>query len=311
MIRKIKNKIRNNRSLSKIYKKFAVIKAEILFKLMDDVKYTKYKYKNIHGEILNLDNPKTFNEKISLLKLNNRNELTTKCTDKYLVREYVKEKIDEDILIPLYDVFDNAKDIKFSKLPDDFVLKANHGSGYTIVCRDKEKLNFKNTVVKMNNWLSLNYYIYSREWNYKNIQPKIVCEKLILDKEGKIPNDFRFFCFDGEPNFIAVDLESLNHDGSKKNHYFRNIYDLNWNLMDFTLGYENDKTIKVEKPLYLDVMIEYSKKLSKDFKHVRVDFYYVDNKIYFGELTFCHAGGVGQKIYSKKASIEIGNLIKL
>lgn len=309
MIRYLKKKIYDNEITKNIYKELALIKAKLLFLYMDDKTYTEYKYKSLHGESLNLENPTTFNEKLSLLKLSNRDELTTLCTDKFLVREYVREKIQDDILIELYGVYDNANDIKFDELPNEFVLKGNHGSGYTIVCRDKNRLNLNKTKKTLNNWLRINYYIYSREWNYKNIEPKIICEKLLLGENGGIPEDFRVFCFNGEPKFIAVDLESVNNDGTKKSHYYRNIYNLNWELQNFSIGYESNRDIVVEKPLDLEKMIDYARILSKDFKHVRIDFYYTEGKIYFGELTFCHAGGVGQKAYPEEHSKKIGNLL--
>ena len=158
--------------------------------------------------MLNLKSPRTFNEKLAVLKLNNKDSLTTKCTDKYVVREYVKEKLSDNILVPLYGVYEKAEKIDFDILPNSFVLKENHGSGYTIVCRDKHKLDKKETIKKLNKWISQNYFIYSREWQYKNILPKIVYEELLSGSEGQIPEDYRF-CFDGEPKFIAVDLESV------------------------------------------------------------------------------------------------------
>jgi hypothetical protein len=310
MISKFKNIIRDQVKKNTLIKEISNLKAKILYLLLNDEQYTKYKFKSLHGEVLNLNNPRTFNEKLAVIKLNNRDSLTTKCSDKYTVREYVKEKLSDNILVPLFGVYERAEEIDFDVLPDSFVLKANHGSGYTIVCRDKLKMDKKETIKKLNKWISQNYFIYSREWQYKNISPKIVCEELLSGSEGQIPEDYRFFCFDGEPKFIAVDLESVDEKGNKKSHYFRNIYDTDWNMLDFRIGHENNREIVLEKPKELEKMLEYARILSEDFKHARIDFFYINNKIYFGEITFCHSGGM-QKVYPEEYSIRLGDLIKI
>ena len=233
-----------------------------------------YKYRP-----LNLIFPKTFSEKISYLKLHYRHDLGSLVADKVAVREYIKKKIGEEYLIPLLAVYDNASQIIFGDLPQSFVLKTNHGSGWNIVCKNKDLLNKKDAINNLNRWLSWNAYYLSREWQYKNIKPMILCEQML---EYEI-NDYKIFCFNGKPEYIQVDLNRFS--GHK-----RIFYNTNWHRQDFSLLYPIS-SINLGKPEKLDEMLNIARKLSIGFIFSRIDLYLHDNKIYFGEITLHPEGG--------------------
>ncbi|MBA2862113.1 ATP-grasp fold amidoligase family protein [Methanococcus maripaludis] len=195
-------------------------------------------------------------------------------------------------------------DLDFSKLLQ-LVLKCNHDSGSVVICKDKTKFDFKEARRKLNRCLKRNYYYLSREWPYKNVKPKIVCEKYLLDNENLELNDYRFLCCDGNPKFIMVDFNTT--DKTKKR---RNLYDLEWNLLGAEISYPRELGIKCPKPNNLEKMINLSKRLSKGIPHVRVDLYSIKDKIYFGEMTFYHQSGTA-KINPKEFEIEMGNWIEL
>ena len=237
------------------------------------------------------------------LKLNWKDPLATKCADKYLVREIVKEKIGEEYLNDLIGVYDSVDEIDIDKLPSKFVLKGTHGSGFNIICKDKTKMNWKEEFKKMERWLKRNYYLKKREWVYKDIKPRIICEKYLEEKEAGELKDYKVFCFDGEPKLIQVDFDRF------KEHK-RNLYTLDWEFIDAEIKYHSDKTVIIRKPKILQEMLELSKVLSHGFPHVRVDFYYCENKIIFGELTFFH--GSGMELFSPDHfELKLGSFLKL
>jgi len=255
---------------------------------------------------LDLINPVKYNDKIHWLKLYWKNPLAQKCADKYEVREYVKEKIGEKYLNTLYGVYDSVQSIDINKLPVSFVLKGTHGSGFNIICRDKLSFDWKKRFREMYRWLNTNYFWSSKEWVYKNSKPRIVCEKLLSDKSGNLPKDYKIFCFGGVPKLICVDID-------REDKHKRNFYDLNWNFLDIQISKKlnsNNPEIKIKKPDQLEEMIELSRVLSQDFPHVRTDFYIVNNKVCFGELTFFHASGLS-RFYPPEFENEMGKWIKL
>jgi hypothetical protein len=251
--------------------------------LISDEKFIKQKYYSIHKKELNLTNPQSFNEKIQWLKLNYRKEILTTCTDKYAVREYVRNILGKEILNELYFCYDNVEDINFSLLPDQFVMKVTHGSGQNLITTNKHHLNWSVEKKLLNLYMLSNHYLEGREWQYKNIPPRIICEKYLTENE-KPPVDYKFFCFNGIPTFIQLDLDRF------ENHT-QNMYDTDWNLLPFRFRFENGKD-PVEKPDKLNKMLEYAEKIAKGFPFVRVDFYCVEGKVIFGELTFHPAQGV-------------------
>lgn len=256
---------------------------------------------------LNLKKPETFNEKLMWIKLNelDNNELVKKCADKYRVREYVKDCGCGEILNELVGVYDNANEIDFDELPQKFVLKCNHVAGYNIICKDKEKLNIKKTIRKLNKWLKTDYWKFVAEVQYKNIEKKIVCEKYLEADGDKGIEDYKIYCFNGKPEFCMVCVE---RNLGKTKYYF---LDREWKILKINkLGLELKDNFKIDKPKSIDKMYEYAEKLAKPFKFVRVDFYNYKDKPIFGELTFTPAGCI-DGAYTENDQIELGKKIKI
>lgn len=234
---------------------------------------------------LNLKNPQGYNQKIQWLKLYDATPLKTLLSDKYCVRRWIKDKIGEKYLIPLLGVYNQFDDIDFNKLPNQFVIKANHGCGWNIIVKDKETLDLQSTKQKITEWLQTNFaYKVGLELQYKNIKPKIIIEKYIENKGGDL-FDYKFWCFDGKVKYIQF-LSERNLSGLKML-----FYDTQWNKQPFVYGFPQN-TNEIEKPDNLDFMINLAEKAAKGFSHVRVDFYRLDDgTIYFGEMTFTSASG--------------------
>lgn len=272
-----------------------------LRELLPDELFIKIQFKALFGRKLNLKMPITYAEKLQWLKLNEVNYEYTKLVDKYEVRSYVRNLIGEKYLIPLLYFYKNAKDIKWDKLPNKFVLKCTHDSGSVIICNDKSLIDKNEIVRKLNNKLKSNLYYYSREYPYKNVNARIICEKLIGD--GKTaPIDYKFMCFNGKVEFIILDFDRFTK-------HRRDIYDLQWNKLSIITDHPMSDLL-IEKPLNFDEMINICNKLSKGFKHIRVDLYDVNNKIYFGELTlFPWAGLI--RFYPEEWNKRFGDLIKI
>jgi hypothetical protein len=223
--------------------------------------------------------------------------------DKYEVKKYVASIIGEEYIIPTIGVYEKFDDIKFDELPNQFVITCTHDSGGIVICKDKNTLNIDEARKKINKFLKRKYYYVHREWPYKNVKPRIIIEKYMEDKDDNELRDYKFFCFDGEPRimFIATDRDK----GETKFDY----YDINFNHLDIIQHYPNSKE-KIEKPYNYEKMIELSKKLSKGLKHVRIDFYEVNGKMYFGEITFYHFSGL-QPFNKIEWDITFGNWLKL
>ncbi|GAA4295904.1 ATP-grasp fold amidoligase family protein [Aestuariibaculum suncheonense] len=249
------------------------------YKIISEKLFILLEYKKIFGVYPNLESPKLFTEKIQWLKLYDKNPLYTKCADKYEVREYVKEKIGEKHLIPLILVTENVEDIAAENLPNyPVIIKTNHDSGGGIIVRQKNNVNYKEIHKLLKKRLSKNYYNLNREWEYKDIKPKIIVEKLMSDESGNtLLNDYKIFCFNGKPRYIQTLLDR--ETGVKEDWY-----DINWNRQEFR--YFSEESKEIERPKELDLMLKLSERLASDFKFVRVDLYKVKDEIYFGELTF-------------------------
>lgn len=277
---------------------------------MSDEFFAKIKYKENTGKDLNLENPKYFNEKLWWLKINNRNSLMTQCSDKVEVRSYLSSIGLNDLLNDVYGVYEKAEDIPFLELNGKFFLKCNHVSGINAIFDSNKynEFNFSKFNDKFNSALKMNYYYQSREWNYKNIKPKILVENFLETKEPLL--DFRFFCFHGKVKMIFVDIDTAAEDGTHNPNAKRNIYDRDFNLMDFTVGRENFDTSLVKKPENLELMIEYAEKISNPFIFCRVDLYNLNGEIKFGEITF-YPGGATQQFSSEKADIEVASWLNI
>lgn len=276
---------------------------------LNDTDFARKVYKDFMGKDLNLTLPTTFDEKIWWLKINNKDPLITKCTDKYTVREYVTECGYSDILIPLVDVYEKVSDIDFNKIPEKSFLKCSHTSGCNMAYNDKESFDFKYFKKRFSYTLKKNHWVLSREWNYKNIKPLIVCEEQISSENSEPLLDFRFLCFNGTPKLLMIDIDTVNKDGSS-GHPKRNIYDLDFKMLDLKMSKANFDPSLVEMPGNFNEMIEIARNLSKPFPFCRVDLYNVDGKIYFGEITF-YTGGGFNKIEPSKWDLKLGDMIEI
>jgi hypothetical protein len=237
------------------------------------------------GKKLNLSNPKKFNEKLQWLKLYDRNPKYTNLTDKFKVRKYISKTIGQEYLIPLLGVYNSYDEIDFNKLPNEFVLKPNHTSGDIFICRDKSKIDYGKLKKEVNKWLKRNYYLIQREWIYKNIKPRIICEKYMVDESGTELKDYKFMCFNGEVKCSFVCLNRYSQKGLNVD-----FYDMDWKPMPFERHYPSSGTT-IPKPKNFDKMVTFTEKLSKDMSFVRVDFYETNGQLYFGEFTFYPGSG--------------------
>lgn len=278
-------------------------------RFISDEKFVTQQYKRRTGEKLDLENPKTFNEKIQWLKLNYHNDVLHTCVDKFEVRNYVGDRIKDNILIKNYGIYDKFEDIDFGKLPDKFILKLTNGSSFNYICKNKNQKEIRKMKRRFKKWLNIDYYLYGREWAYKGVKNRIVCEELLEPSSGNPPEDYRFFCFNGKVEAISVDYDSV-INGVKNSNYKRNIYNRECEKINAQIEYPNKEGVTLEKTDGINKMIEYAEILSKDFPHVRVDFYYFDNKIYFGELTFYHSSGY-QTFKPKEFELLLGEKIEL
>ena len=247
------------------------------------------KFAQAFGYELDWENPRTLNEKLNWMKLNFRAPLQKIAADKYAVRAHVAAKAGEQYLIPLLKKYDRADDLRFAELPEAFVLKVNHGSGQNWIVRDKAREDERAMVRQFREWMATSHYAASREWPYKDMQPAIVAEALLLDERGQIPSDFKFHCFGGKVATIQVDLD-------RETAHRRNFYDRDWQLQPFIwTEWEGGKPAwpngrAVPRPEALPEMIRVAETLSADFPYARIDLFFCGGKIYFGEITFYHGG---------------------
>lgn len=262
---------------------------------------SKFYFRVVMKQKLNLQNPKTFNEKIQWYKLNYclKNKKVITCCDKYRIREYLKEKKIENFAVPIIGFWERTEDIDWNKLPNNFVIKCNHGCAYNIICKDKKNLNQKNTEKLLNKWLKEDFGKFNAEPHYDKIKKGIVCEEY-LDDGNKVLVDYKIHCFNGKPKFVLI----CSNRFKRKVEY--NYYDLDWKELD----YSNTKKVFFKKPKSLDKMLEISNIIAKDFPFVRVDFYEINGKPLIGELTFVPAGGLDNTL-TKEADIEIGKLFDI
>lgn len=255
------------------------------------------------GQALNLTNPRTANEKIQWLKLYDATPLKTRLADKYLVREWVKEKIGEEHLIPLLGVWDSFDEIDFDELPDRFVLKANHGSGWNIIVQDKSRFDREAAKEKFDTWMETNFaFCNGLELQYLNIPPKIIAEQYMENLNQLY--DYKVWCADGKPRFLWVDIDRYTD-------HKRIAYSLNWERLPVQIEEEvpvdpNDHP----KPECLQTMIWAAETMCKDFAQVRIDFYIVDSRLYFGEMTFTDGSGISRNL-PREFDYEMGSWITL
>lgn len=271
--------------------RFVVNAALGLYNSMPDRDYLERKFEALMGTPLHLDAPQTFNEKLQWLKLYDRKPEYTMMVDKYRVREYIAQKIGAEYLIPLLGVWNSPDEIDFAALPEQFVLKCNHNSGLGMcICKDKSTLDLRKVRRELRKGLRQDYYLPGREWPYKDVPRKIIAEKYMIDNDVNELRDYKFFCFRGEVKCFKVDFDRfIDHRA--------NYFDPNGNPMPFgevVCPPKPDKQLVL--PKNLGKMISLAEKLSGDIPFLRVDFYNVQGRIYFGELTFSPASGMGKFI---------------
>lgn len=276
-----------------------------LMMLLPDAVYISFLFRKKMGVFPNLKTPKSYNEKLQWLKLNDRKSEYTEMVDKLLAKKYVSERIGEKYIIPTLGVWDRFEDIDFDKLPNQFVLKCTHDSGGLVICRDKSLLDKQAALRKIGASLKRNYYYSSREWPYKNVQPRIIAEELMQEANGSGLRDYKFFCFDGKVKFLYLSEGLENHKTARIS-----FVSLDWKPMWFSRDDYKEFEVLPPKPHNFDLMIELAEKLSSGLPHLRVDFYEVEDQVLFGELTFFNCSGF-TKFNPEKADYELGKLIKL
>ena len=274
--------------------------------VLSDEKLLKRAFKKSFGYDIDFDNPITFSEKIQWLKLYDRTPLLTQCADKYKVRDFIRDKIGENYLVPLLFETKNPKDINPENIPGDMpvFIKTNHDSSGGIIIKDNSKVNWKNIQSTLSKLLNKSYYYSTQEWEYKNIERRIMVEKLLSDKNDNMPIDCKILCFNGKVKLITMISDSglPTHSAS--------FYDINWNKKDIKLSSLINSEMNFVKPKNLDKIITLSEVLSKDFIHVRVDWLYVNERFYNGEMTFHTASGLNP-FKPKKWEEIIGDYIRL
>lgn len=281
------------------------------FRFLPDKCYLSLRYRCRMGKWIDWENPQTFTEKIQWLKIYNRRPEYVKMVDKHAVKEFVADVIGEKYIIPTLGTWESAEDIEWNSLPDQFVLKTTHGGGScgVVICTDKNSLDISNTVSKLTKSLKRDrIYDTLKEWPYKGVQPRVIAEQFISPSVFSQKTDlidYKFFCFNGEPLYCQVIRDRTTNETI-------DFYDMEWNHQEF-VGLNptvRNGDIPVERPQKLDEMKDICQKLSKDIPFIRVDLYVVDNHVYFGELTFFPASGLGSftpEIWQYK----LGELIQL
>lgn len=276
----------------------------ILLSYIPDEYYLKYQFFKHFGKSCDLKRPLSFNEKLQWLKLNNRKKEYITLVDKYKVRDYIATTIGKKYLVPLYGVWDSTSEINYALLPNQFVLKTTHDSGGVIICKDKSSFDIDSANKFLTRHLKERVFNRTREWPYKDVKPRIICEALLSDNNNDSIKDYKFFCFNGVPRFLKVDF-------NRYTHHQANYYSPKWELLPF--GEEicppDFKHIEPE-PDNLSEMLVLAAQLSSGIPFLRVDFYNIDGKIYFGELTFFPYSGFG-KFVPKSYDTTIGQMLVL
>lgn len=288
------------------YKVFVHFAGKGHFANMDDEKYVKWMFRGKMGKPLDLNNPRTFNEKLQWLKLYHRKPEYTMMVDKYLVREYIKEKLGEEYLIPLLGVWDSPDEIDFDALPNQFVLKCNHNSGLGMyICKDKSKMDVEQVKEALRKGLAQDYFSFYREWPYKDVKRRIIAEQYMEEESGSDLIDYKFYCFNGKPEFVYVSQGLSDHATARLSYVW-----LDWTSTPF---YRTDYAPFEEvppKPKTFEKMLEAAQQLSAEIPFARVDFYEINGRMYFGEITFFPGAGF-TTFYPEDWDQKFGEQLKL
>ena len=290
MILSIKKALRKSDTIRLYWEVLSLFFAKT-FSFESDLSFTKRTFRRRTGKELDLVNPRTFSDKLNYLKLNYRDPLVTNCTDKYSVRDYVSQMGHSDILNEIYGVYSSFVEIDFDLLPSKFFLKCNHTSGANYFYDKDRTIDVRALEKKFNFFLKKRYDLFQREWNYRDIKPLIIAEKVITDIEGRFPADYKFFCFNGTPRLVMY-CEGQCDENGERGEPLANFYDMDFNLTDLKINNDNIMRDNIIAPHNFDKMKEIAKSLSGAFPFCRVDLYNVDGRIFFGELTFFHAAGL-------------------
>ena len=267
----------------------------------------KISYRHHSGHRLNMENPQTWSEKLIWLTKYWQPELKSKGADKYEARDYVRNKGLEDILLDVYGVWDDANKIDFDILPQRFVLKCNHGCGWNIICEDKSKLDIEKSIAQLNKWMKIDFGSITPEKHYHYIKPLIMCEQFLPVENYRDVKDYKIHCFNGVPKFIGVcydrDIVTRHSQGV--------IYSTDWKRLYYLKDDDPNDNVNIERPTALERLLEVSKKLSEGIPYVRVDLYAVEDKVFFGELTFSPDGNIVDREYTYETTVEMGKYIDL
>ena len=268
----------------------------LIGKLINDECYTKIQYRLRTGKKLNLHPPILYNEKMQYFKLYCHDEQYHDLSDKCEVRKWVEDRIGAEHLTKIYGVYETLEEIPFDTLPDRFVMKLTNGSGFNYICTQKTDEEIRKIKRRFHMWLKLDFYMLAREWIYKGIRNRIICEEYLDSGSQYGLVDYKVFCFDGIPKLIQVDYDRFSD-------HKRNFYTPEWQFVDETVAYPNDRNADIQKPAMLDIMLDSASKLSQGFQQVRVDFYVLPDRLIFGEMTFSHGAGYlkfGSEAFEKK-----------
>lgn len=270
---------------------------------ISDEKYLKLMYWASIGKKLNLKNPTTFNEKLQWLKLYDRNEEYSNMVDKYEAKKWAADRIGSEYIIPTLGVWESFDEIDFDELPNQFVLKCTHDSGGIVICKNKSTFDKNNAKKKIKKSLNRNYFLIGREYPYKDVKPRIIAEKYMEDTNTKELRDYKIFTFNGVAKSIFI---VSNRQGKQPT---ADYFDINFRPLDFTWGYPSSK-IKPLKPESFNEMVQIAEKLAKNTVELRVDFYEVNGKAYFGEMTFFDGSGFAS-FHPEEWDKKFGEMIKL
>lgn len=276
---------------------------QLLF-ILNDEKYLKMNYYILMRKKLNLNNPETFNEKLQWLKLHDRRDIYNVMVDKYEVKNYVANIIGEEYIIPTLGIYNSFDEIDFNKMPNQFVIKCTHDSGGLIIVKDKSEFNIKSAKKKLEKCLKNNYYYNGREWPYKNVKPRIIIEKYMSNNENEL-EDYKVHNFNGTPKVVLVCKDRYKDTGLTED-----FFDTEWKHLDIKRPNHNNSKNIIDRPKELEEMLKLSKKIAQGIPFVRTDFYIINNKLYFGEITFYPANGF-EKFVPEEWDRKFGSWINL
>ncbi len=280
---------------------FFKLKKTGVLNLLPDTLYLKFMFRATLQRKLDLKNPTTFNEKLQWLKIHDRKDIYTTIVDKYEVKKYIAKKIGANYIIPTLGIWSSFDEINFDELPNQFVLKCTHDSGGLVICNDKSKLDIEKAKEKIEKSLKSNFYWLGREWPYKNVKPRIIAEQYMADNL----RDYKLFCFNGTPRMTLVCSERFTEDGLKED-----FYDEAWNHLSIQRPAHSNAILPIQRPKQYELMRRLAAKLSEKMSFARIDFYEINEKVYFGEITFYPASGF-EGFRPEEWDLKLGEWIEL